>query len=536
MSSATPRMTDRERSVALSVFLVLTMLVTALIVFKLGTAKGDTAIFYQLTENIAEGAGPTSQIFQDTTSYVFSSDLLNQPAAVVAKDPLRPLATATDDPLRGHAYYILFLLAPLTRIVPVAVLFAALFALSFVGMVAVAYFALRRCGIGIPASALFCVLVITHPAWSQSLFDGQFYPDRLFVGAGALFAYLLYARRDSRVGIIVAAVLCALINERGALIAGIFAVGYAILYWKELRDRVFTLCVGVGLLVYSVFLVKVVLSNIIYGTYFISVADVLGHFHDVQFVERALLLVLVCSPFVVLALFAPRMALIAAVCILPNILGNIGGAEKIGWSTHYPSYYLPILVMAALAGFVNLWRKAKTANVPAIPYVALGVMILGLSMLDPASYAGVRISPDQLSNQFLLRFPRELATYYGPAGRELDGEAADVSRVIPPGARVSSIESGMPFLYRGRTIHYFPTGIDQAQYAVVSASGMDGGRTYGGVLSFLGRQEAAKANDLIFARMRRDGYDFDRARYYPMLGLAIIKHGRPAKESEQHAQ
>jgi hypothetical protein len=86
-----------------------------------------------------------------------------------------------------------------------------------------------------------------------------------------------------------------------------------------------------------------------------------------------------------------RLALIAFGAMLPNILDNIAGAEKTGWSTHYHSVYFPFLVAAALIGFANLWKRVKTKTAQwgllAAP-LAMGAMLL---FWDP--YSGVLSFP-----------------------------------------------------------------------------------------------------------------------------------------------
>lgn len=48
------------------------------------------------------------------------------------------------------------------------------------------------------------------------------------------------------------------------------------------------------------------------------------------------------------------MAILALGALVPNLLGSIGGAEKLGWTTHYHSPYFPFLVLAVLLGYARM--------------------------------------------------------------------------------------------------------------------------------------------------------------------------------------
>ena len=168
MSVLAPRRSALETSVASSAFLLFFLVLASLMVFKLDNLRGDSAVFFQMTENIANHGVPDSQVFGSVTAFVFGGHLTRTPAADYASQSLNPAPVLTDRPLGGHAYYIMFLLAPLARLIPVGTLLLSLFAAAFVGVIAAAYFFLRDRGIPVVGAALFCLLIVSHPAWSHS--------------------------------------------------------------------------------------------------------------------------------------------------------------------------------------------------------------------------------------------------------------------------------------------------------------------------------------------------------------------------------
>ena len=492
---------------------------------KIDQLRGDSAIFYQVTENIANRGVAVSQVFANTQAYL-ESGLLVMPADKMAKDPLAPPQEAERNMLRFHAYFILYPIAVLAKIIPVKALLFALYVLAFTGVVLLAYFILRRDGMPLAAAALFCVLMMSHPGWSNGLLWGQFYPDRLFILFGFVFMYLV-TRKDVSLGVQIAAgVLCLLIGERAAATAGIFWIAYTALYWKQLsdRERKTRLAIGGVLFVAGLLLLKLFVANSNYSHFLpTSLKEIFAYLQNPLFRAKLELFVLVNLPLLALAFFQWRLAVAAIIMMLPNALGNIGGAEKIGWITHYDSYYLPALFLAALMGYEAAYKQLSLKK--ALPgfYAATAVLVLFLSMLNPFSFAAVSISPSNISDNFFIKFPQQALVYLSPAGLKYRALGDQISAMVPENTIVTTSESLMPFLYKNRTIRYLPVDIDRADYAVVAVEKHGNEVTYGGVASFLGPDEKAKVNAAIVARMRKDGYDFAHAQPVPAFGLAIVK-------------
>ncbi len=190
---------NREYLIGVFIFLALFLTLTSLKMILIDDRRGDTAVFFQLVENVANRGAPVSQVFANTQGFI-ESGLLTMPAEQIARNPLAPPSLAERNMLHFHAYLILYPIAVFARFLPVELVICSLYILTFVGMVALAYFILRSKAVSIAGACLFCLLVVSHPAWSLGLL-GQFYPDRLFVLAGFVFMYLVSRNETSRVSL-----------------------------------------------------------------------------------------------------------------------------------------------------------------------------------------------------------------------------------------------------------------------------------------------------------------------------------------------
>jgi hypothetical protein len=428
--------------------------------------------------------------------------------------------------LRWHAYLVLYPIAALVWFFPVNVVLLSLYVLSSTGVVVLTYIILRARKVSIAGACLFCLLIVSHPAWSEGLLEGQFYPDRLFVLAGFIFMYLVSREATPRIWQVAAAVLCMLINERTALTAGLFLLAYVILYWKRTKvDRSFKLIVASALLLYGALIVKFAISGYYYSSFLpTSLGEVITLFEGQRFAEMSAMFVLINAPLLVVALFAPRAAAIAALLMLPNIFGTIGGAEKIGWSTHYPSEYLPALIWAALLGYLAVYRKATGPRQRLLLYLSSGMIALFLSAIDPYSFSKLNITTSNILSHFLIKLPREASVWFGSSRTKLQDATDEVRRAIPEGSIVSTIEAGMPILYHSRTLWFFPLDVDHADFAVVTAQRENGEMAYSGATTYLGAQEQRKVNEVMRERMRKVGYDLEHPLFYsPVVGLAVLR-------------
>jgi hypothetical protein len=528
-----------EVTVALTLFAALLALMTALKVVTITDQHGDTAVFFQTAENIAHRGIPVSGVFEDVYWYGFQSHLATMPAAEMAHDPLSPPPVGERNMFSFHAHLILYPMAAFTYFLPTDVVFFMFDSLTFAGTLLLSYFILRRMGVGILGGLLFCLLIVTHPAWALGYW-GQPYPDRLFVLAGLVFMYLASRSETPRYQLVIAAVVAASVNERAAMTMGVFLLLYVLLYRRKLLapDRSFKIAMGAALLAYG-FLYSKLAVNEYYSTFMPTSIDAISYnLHLPGFVQNAEIFLLINAVFLAIAFFEWRAALIAAVCMLPNVLGNIGGAEKVGFFTHYHSYYFPVLLWATIAGYAAAYRLLSARRLTPALYAAVTLLVLFLALVDPTAAPKLSISTAYLKHHFVREFRREARRMLSPDGLRFYAWAEASRRAIPEGSVVTTGETLMPFIYRNRTIHFLPVGLDRADYAVLTIlSNKDGKIVYGGVLTFLGPAEETKVNQVILQRMREDGYDFKHPALLIPINAAVLHRGgaRPAVGTSRRA-
>jgi multisubunit Na+/H+ antiporter MnhF subunit len=519
----------REYLVPLAIGLAFFVVMTSLKVTRIDVFREDTAVQFQATENIANRGVPVSQVFQSNLWMLEGS--LIEPAARLAVDPLSPPRVAEENLLHFHNYLILYVLAAFVKFFPVNVVLLSAYVVSFAGIVLIAYYLLRGKRLPVGAACLFCLLIISHPAWSAGLLFGQFYPDRLFILAGFILMNVASRANASNPLLVAAAVLCALINEQAAFMAAVFLLSYTAVYWQKVKqDRYLRLGLGVALFFYGTIVVKFLLvtNKREYSSFLPhSLDQMIVSFQNPGFAHDAAWLVLINLPFLFIALFEWRAAIVAAVLLSPNIFGSIGGAEKVGWITHYHSYYLPALIWAALLGYEAAYRKAIGPKWRSAFYVTTVVLIVILNSVDPYSVTNRSVGLSNIANNFLSKFDQQVDGYLTSGRPRFDLAADEIRRIVPEKSVVSSVEIGMPLLYHNRTVWFYPLDIDRADYAVIDAAKSPKKVTYGGAINFLGPEELAKVNRVVLNRMKKDGYDFRHATFIPLYGVAVIKRLHP---------
>lgn len=526
MTLATLAPTRAHRVLAL-VLLAFALVLTAMKSLQIENFQGDTAMFFQATESVAHRGIPASNLFAQIQVYERAKVFRRTPAEI-ASDPLVGPPLASDNLLQLHAYFVLVPLGWIAALVPAPIVLLGAFALAFAGLLycALALLLAERVPLGV--ALLFGAIVVTHPAFGDSLLYGQFYPDRLFMLAGMLLV-LAATRITNRFALAGAAIFCAATTERGALVGGIVLLLVTLLSWRSCSDRWFKLLLGVGLVAFSVVVTHVLLVQGDNGGYFPRNTATLARLLSPQLLGDTLTFVFVNTVLLGFALFERRAALIAVVTMLPNVTGSIGGAEKVGFITHYHSYYFPILVWAAALGFARAYHLAS-ARTRARAFTALAAAALVFAAcIDPYA-GGPTLSAARIGQSFIPAFVSNAETDFSRGGIARSRLGEQLSAAVPVGSRVCAVESAMSFLYRGRTVTFFPVGVDRAQYVVrpvISAVG--GTYVYGGMASRYGVAAVRRMNLLLTERMRRDGFDVDHPTVVQGLDLAVI--GRVRQEA-----
>ncbi|MGC4062894.1 MAG: DUF2079 domain-containing protein [Aquabacterium sp.] len=472
-----------SRSFALSALMLLALLYLA-VTYAIGkdqicvNRQGDAAIFEQLLANIHARGEAVSNVFANTQNFI-ERQYFTKPFEDQLKDGLAPPVKAERGMLRFHAYGILFLIAPLLKWWSASMTLALLQVLSSCAVLVIVHAIVRQRTQASWLALPLLTLVVLHPLFGGGLV-GQFYPDRLFVPLALILCHQAY--RHVGIGyLLITALLTSLVNERAALIGGLLLllVPFCSPQFGANRKRVVqTLAVGLAMLAYAYAQKRFVLENAYYDTYLPhGIGDLILRFqHRRLFAERAVELLLVSTPLLLLSLGHVRLGAVAVFVMVPNVIGDVGGAEKTGWVTHYHSYYFPVLVFAATMGFVQLLERIKPRlDAIRLPLAAGGVLMLALPIAFALHQLKQQIASGAMPPVSYLTEPWSSYNCYHrgkcPTGRVYQKAVQDA---IAADALVSTDELGMALVYDKARVDYFPVAAGQADYLLLPCDWLSG--------------------------------------------------------------
>jgi hypothetical protein len=491
-------------------FLVAWAVFTALLIFYrwniwFERSYGDSAFLAETLENIYNHGRATTLAGQSAVEIVYGGFI-----SASASDFEKLNTDGIDGNwsiLTSHAYLILFLLAPFHAVLSVPFLLSVAMALSFSGGMLATYLFLRRQNVSAVWASLFCCVVASHPFWRAPLLQGQDYVDRYYVGLCSLMMLTVMGIDDSCkknrwVLLLLLFVLCCLVSERMALTAGgilVYASGIA-LFDKNRRSAIRLAFLGLVGMGYATLLMRYCLKVHSYET-FLSVQSFISplFLSDAAVRGKTILFLLFNAPLILLSMRCPKWGFLAAGIMVPNLMGNIGGAEKIGWSTHYHSLYIPTLVVVSALGFSQLGSVARG--------VTLAVMTAIYVYVDPYSFSIIKPTTESLSNTVPVLWPWKFVNYSTDGTYvALHNRQKVYEDAVPVGSVVSTPEFGMGRLIFGRKVFMFPLGIRQADVVLMSASPTRPS-VYVGAASFLSGAEKDEVDDAVMKRVVDAGFD-----------------------------
>jgi hypothetical protein len=516
----------RELVIAMLLFLLSTTVLT-FSKFSTEIGYGDNAFLTQLSENMGRNGVAESNVSQAIRDFL-SSGLLSSKSEVFLKYVFGAATANTESYLKFHSYFVLFLLIPFFKLFNANLILNIVHVASFTSLILVIYLTLREKKVEIVPALIVCFLISSHPAWGQSI-TGQLYVDRYFIGFAGVYAYFLTRERKHPLLIFLFGLLCSVVSERTGVIIGIFTIGWILLNWKQatVKFRMEILAFGIGFALFSLFLIKIYIHNDTYNGYLpANLTDLLSRLADDRFSSN-LKMFLLLNVFVygIIALYSWRLYILSIVTMLPNMVGNYGGAEKTGFLTHYHSLYLPILAFALVYGFIGLYNRFSDR----LTRIGLAAIVMVLALV------GVNLYPYNWKSIDLFQNPLHgyaVAKYLSPEVRKERSSVIHLKRFfeteLPKNVIVSTPESYMPLVMVSREIYYYPMGIDIADYVVLNFT-MDQKGTkayYGAFNSWLGSEETKKIDIVLNGRLLKDGYDLDHPVIYG--NIAILK--RPKQQ------
>ena len=476
---------------------------------------GDNAFLGELINNISNTGKPSNQI--NASVYNLFTFLGKSPAEVLKRRLDGPDPKKINQ-FKKHTYLILYLISPLTYIMPDRILIPGLKILSFLSMIFLIYYFLRSKGVDIVSATIFCLFISSHPVWSYGLY-GQMYVDRLFLPLGTLFLFTLTSENIQRKWLLIISLLCFTITDRVGAICGMAIICFTLLNWKKYKgNRVFLFSLAGALILGSLLIIKFYMNNSDYGSFSSS-------FHPRTFLnlyetypgfsyKLHIFIFLNFLFFGFFGFFDLKTFLVAIILMIPNIMGNIGGAEKTGWYTHYHMLYFPFLVWALANGYIKIYKKfGKNFSIKRkiVFNASICVLLLFFAGFYPYSSQNLAFDTKNLGQLAWIKgftdFPSYLRNGHRYNGMQ---QRKNIEKQIPRNVIISTMEPLFTTLYKDREIHIYPAGIDIADYLILNYSpNATEGTKYTGAASYAG-PEAIKELDIgLNKRMVKLGFDVD---------------------------
>ncbi len=519
----------------LEVVVVSIFLLTFMTIFSISikvnwmSGQGDDAIYVSLLEDMAKYFLPKSQMLPMTVDFQTKSDLLNIKADDLKFLDFSPKDYGNANAFKIHFYLILYLLVPFVWLFPAVWVWAIATSVVFIGMLGLIYWFLRSKSVSVIGSVLFCLLISAHPAWNYSV-QWQIYPDRLFMLFGLLLALLVDNNKIRMKWVVLVAVICAMIVEKTALITGMFIIGYVFLYHTRLtkKEKVWLLLAGSLIFIVGYLITNIYLENVYYSS-FLTIHSFINFFpnliKDPLLVKNLAVFLLFNGIFLLIfGVWEKKASLLAIMVMLPNIVGSIGGAEKMGWSTHYHSIYFPVLVWASAKGYVKLNKYIKERHWIYFSYLVLFGIAIVLWSTNPFGWKNLKFNINDVRKNAWLQYKNIAQDFLKHRGYYdyLVQRNNSIDDSMLKGTIVSAPEEFWVPIFEGRKVYYYPLGIDSADYVILRVNKIgDSHMEMSGYLSFLGADNAKKADQYLLNRMDKLGYDLSNPKI--INNMAIIK-------------
>ena len=186
--------------------------------------------------------------------------------------------------------------------------------------------------------------------------------------------------------------------------------------------------------------------------------------------------------------------------MIPNLVGNLGGAEKTAFTTHYHSLYFPVLAATICLSFVAVYKRyPRWASWVFVGWLATAGFAYNLDLnkydfrfRDVASRSFSYPFKSYRDDRMMVRRQQEVAAYLDEF----------------PDTMVSTSEAFMPLLSRHHSVAYYPLGIDDSDFVVVPKSPAPG--LYEGAVTYLGDAALPRINECLSRRLRDAGYQVQK--------------------------
>lgn len=522
-SLTAPRLARIELACAIVVCAAIAVLITIFRLNSLEMRMADNVGYEHLLNTIRMTGGMRSDLFTSVLKIIESRAM-----EMTSRDYVN-LVRDYDindqrDILRFHTYFILYLVAPFTAVASATKILAATTGIAFAAVVAIAYVWLRRAGVGLLAAAAFTIIVMLHPGWGVAVF-GQFYPDRFFIPLALAFAIAIHLRWLTTA--LIVGLIAILITERAPSVLGLFLAGYGICFYRpgQARKAAIIVTSGLALIALGSVLQSLFITNLHYSAFLPqSPNELLLRLLNRDKRGQLWVLLAVNAGLLVLACFQPRTLPIVASMLVPNAIGDVGGAEKTGFLTHYHSYYFPILIWAAGLGYIQLLalirafvvRKGLNSLSSSAIALAVCVTIAMPGFVDWSNFRRIKLSWKFASDtNVTLRAPSLWRESYGKEWTYFRQARRQTREMFQSAAIVSAPENVLWAAPLSARVFMFPVAMDRATHLGVVCNAAKP-TEWTGVHTFASGDGRTEIEHAFRERARSLGFDVDNPQCGPL--------------------
>lgn len=437
------------------------------------SAAGDSAGFVGIISSVFDGKGMVSSAFASIYSLM---PYLTYNIEEYMKADFSSLYHSQNFS-QWHAYLIVYFMAFFKYIGLTSLQIASGFmSLIIIGVLLTIYTFLRSNKVNILFTILFIVSILFYLPFIGHIF-GQFYFDRFFVFFELLLLVLLYQKLENDYKldkyIILVFLLTMSISERPVLFASLTIIYFIMIYWKTIsfKKDLYLFILPIMGFIYLYLYMSFILDSPYYSKITIdSIATTFNQSFDLNSLigQKTQIFLLILLPMLIISAVNYKFFILSLFTIFPNLIVSIGGAEKIGYTTHYHSMYLPFLLFSTAIGIIYI--NKVTPYLKRYLFLSLAILsiystyhIKSLNLKAKAHVIELNILDVLPISSTMISF-RVKKIFYNKLISEL-----------PHDAKISTLEWTMPVLseYGMDRIDYFPIGIGNNELLLVEYLGTD---------------------------------------------------------------
>lgn len=425
--------------------------------------------------------------------------------------------------MRWHLAPIHFLIACISKKIPIIYTWSLLTSLSFTGILFISYLILRKNDISLISSMLLTFFISIHPAWSCSL-SGQFFTERFYP---PLCMLLILSQLQKRSIWIVSTliILSALLSEKIVITSFIILVIHTVLYWKNYNNHERIHFISLNFLVF--FYLYIVLFNYLdndfYGLFFQTGqhGNRFINYYSMIFSKKTFIFIFFnITPLLFCIFLEPKLCILPTVLMLPNIFFSVGGYEKNGWMTHYHTSYFPILTITIIFSFISFYHKKSNNFIRKHMNVFLAIYSVILIFINPYT---LTINKNGIFDYGVIRSILKTKDFFSPVGFHSNNIKIEsfIQSSIPENSNVSTTETFTTFLAKTHNIFIYPFGIKNADYVVLNFEIKNNQKIYLGKFYNFDNSDVSVINRNLNQKLIEFGYEIQSPKV--LNNIAILK-------------